>query len=174
MTRVYRKKCHTRNPRVTFAEHQKHLKLAKRRTTKNAVSRSEGTQNLWRVGASELSVSAEQTSRFRHTQQLHKNEIGLDDIVFQSCNLDEHYKHEKYQVSGSCNRSCSSFDALHFLFFALMAWRASPQWVSYRRFLSKVLEDFLKVMIAGDLHIVVVQICPRTSVRHTSHRCLRV
>ena len=76
---------------------------------------------LWRVRTSELSVSAEQTSRFRHAHQLHKNEIGLDDIVFQSCNLDEHYKHEKYQVSGSCNRSCSFYDALHVLFLALMA-----------------------------------------------------
>ena len=33
--------------------------------------------------ASDSSVSAGHTSRFRHIQQLHKNEIGLDDIVFQ-------------------------------------------------------------------------------------------
>ena len=52
-------------------------------------------------------------------QQLHRNEIGLGDVVFQSCEFDEHYKHEKCQVSGSCNRSF--FDALHFLFLALMA-----------------------------------------------------
>ena len=68
--------------------------------------------------ASDSSVSAGLTSCFRQTQQLHKNEIGLDDIVFQSCTLDEHYEHEKYQSSGSCNRSCSVFDALHFLFWA--------------------------------------------------------
>ena len=69
--------------------------------------------------ASDSSVRAGQTSRFRQTQQLHKNEIGLDDIVVQPCNLEEHYKHEKYQSSGSCNRSSSFFDALHFLFLGL-------------------------------------------------------
>ena len=34
------------------------------------------------VRASGSSVSAEQTSRFRQTRQLQKNEIGLGDIVF--------------------------------------------------------------------------------------------
>ena len=62
--------------------------------------------------ASESSVSAEQTLRFRHTRQLHRNEIDLDDIVFQSCNLDDHYKHEEYESSRSCNHSCSFLDAL--------------------------------------------------------------
>ena len=80
--------------------------------------------------ASDSSVGAGQTSRFRHTQQFHKNEIGLDDIVFQSRNLDEHHLNEKYQSSGSCNRSCSFFDALHFLFLALMARLSSAGLIS--------------------------------------------
>ena len=74
-------------------------------------------QNFWRVRTLKLSVSTEQTSRFRHTQQLHMNEIDLD----------KQHKHEKYQISESCNRSCSFFDALHFLFLALMARLSSVE-----------------------------------------------
>ena len=37
---------------------------------------------MWRVRASDSSINAGQTSRFRQTRQLQKNEIGLDDIVF--------------------------------------------------------------------------------------------
>ena len=41
---------------------------------KKNVSRSEGTQNLWRARASEASIGRPHVSS---TRQLHKNEIGL-------------------------------------------------------------------------------------------------
>ena len=44
---------------------------------------------------------------FQHTEQFHKDEIDLD----------KHYEREKFQVSESCNRSCSFFISLHFLYF---------------------------------------------------------
>ena len=53
----------------------------------------------------------QQTSRVRHTQQLHRNEIDLD----------SYYEHEKHQVSESRNSSSFSFNALHFRFLALTA-----------------------------------------------------
>ena len=60
------------------------------------------------------------TSRCRHTQQLHMNEIGLD----------KQFKYEKIQASESCNRSCSLFNVPHFLFLALMARLSSVGLVS--------------------------------------------
>ena len=59
-----------------------------------------------------------------------KNGIGPDDIVFQSCNFDEHYKQKKYQSSKSCNRSCYFSDAFHLLFLALMARLSSVGLIS--------------------------------------------
>ena len=56
-------------------------------------------------------LSSQQTSRFRHTQQLHKKEIELN----------KHREREKFQASESCNRSCPFFNVLHFLFLALTA-----------------------------------------------------
>ena len=54
-----------------------------------------------------VSISTEQTSRFRHTQQLHRNEIKFD----------KHHEHEKFQVSESCKFPCSFINVLPVLGF---------------------------------------------------------
>ena len=45
-------------------------------------------------------------------RQFHQNVIGLD----------TQFIHEKFQALESCNRSCSVFNVLQFLFFALICW----------------------------------------------------
>ena len=80
--------------------------------------------------ASDSSVSAGRTSRSRHVQQLHTNEIDLDDFVFQSCNLDEHNKTRELSTVWIFQPFLLSFNALHFLFFALMARLSSVGFMS--------------------------------------------
>ena len=58
-----------------------------------------------------------------HVANTFNNFTRTKSVLMISCvnlAIDKHYKHVKYLVSGSCNRSCSSFDALHFLSLALM------------------------------------------------------
>ena len=57
---------------------------------------------------------------FRHTQQLHRSEIGLD----------KQLKHEKFQASESCNRPCSLFNILYFLYLAFIARLSSVGFIS--------------------------------------------